>query len=76
MQHIWQNERIEQMKQKGENMNYFQYENFKVADMADAVAAWLRDKGDDFIEKEELNLNANHFADNLETLAFVLRGRV
>jgi hypothetical protein len=57
-------------------MNYFEYEKFDISDKATKVAEWLREYGDDFITIEGLNLNSSGLADNLETLAYVLRGRV
>nr|DAK57507.1 MAG TPA: hypothetical protein [Caudoviricetes sp.] len=57
-------------------MNYFEYEKFDISDKAAKVAEWLREHGDDFITIEGLNLNSSGLADNLETLAYVLRGRV
>ena len=57
-------------------MNYFEYEKFDISDKAAKVAEWLREHGDDFITIEWLNLNSSGLADNLETLAYVLRGRV
>ena len=57
-------------------MNYFEYEKFDISDKAVKVAEWLREYGDDFITIEGLNLNSSGLADNLETLAYVLRGRV
>lgn len=57
-------------------MNYFEYEKFDISDKATKVAEWLREHGDDFVAMEGLNLSATGMADNLETLAYVLRGRV